>query len=130
MTNRPDVTHHREDISRFMVHLTRDDRQTDQEQGASAEENFLNILNSKTIVALRAHCLHAGSVPEPHREKFSVCCFTECPLSQIEHMIGDLPGRRIQLEPFGLVFKREFLMEKPAQPVIYVNIYIDDKGVL
>jgi hypothetical protein len=44
-------------------------------------------------------------------------------------MIGYMPGRQIQLEPYGFVFSREFLMEKPAQPVFYVNSYGDDKGV-
>jgi hypothetical protein len=34
----------------------------------------------------------------------------------------------VQLEPYGFVFKREFLMEKPAQSVYYVNSYGEDKG--
>ena len=126
MTNRPEVTEHREDISRYMVHLTRDD--TDQ-NGGPARDNFLGILASETIAAYRPHCLHAGQLPDVHRKKFNVACFTECPLSQIRHMVGWMPGRKIQLEPFGFVFKREFLMERNAQPVTYINTYGDDKGV-
>jgi hypothetical protein len=129
MTNRPEVTQYREDISRFMVHLTRDDRATDAERGMETVDNFLNILRTRQILALRPHCLHASRVPERYKDRFQVCCFTECPLSQIEHMIGYMAGRQVQLEPFGFVFKREFLMEKPAQPVFYVNSYGDDKSV-
>lgn len=126
MTNRPEVTEHREDISRYMVHLTRDD--TDQ-NGGPARDNFLGILASETIAAYRPHCLHASQLPDVHRKKFNVACFTECPLSQIQHMVGWMPGRKIQLEPFGFVFRREFLMERNAQPVTYINTYGDDKGV-
>jgi hypothetical protein len=117
VTNRPEVTQYRDDISRFMVHLTRDDRPTDTEHGMEAADNFLNILRTRQIVALRPHYLHASKVPERHKRKVNVCCFTEFPLSQIEHMIGYMPGRQVQLEPFEFVFKREFLIEKPAQPV-------------
>jgi hypothetical protein len=46
----------REDISRFIVHLTRDDRD-DFSDGASARRNLPDILEEQTIRALRPHCL-------------------------------------------------------------------------
>jgi hypothetical protein len=124
----PQVMEYRKDISRFMVHLTRDDRGTD-ENGATARDNFLNILASRTIGAYRPHCLHTKRLPDAHRSKFKVACFTECPLSQIEHMAGSIPGRQISLEPWGFVFHREFLIEMNAQPVTYINSYGSDQSV-
>jgi hypothetical protein len=46
----------REDVSRFIVHLTRNDK-GDFEDGAAARKNFLSILKSKKILASRPHCL-------------------------------------------------------------------------
>ena len=46
----------RTDVSMFMVHLTRDDRnvRTEEAGGNSAKGNFVNILETKRIVALDA----------------------------------------------------------------------------
>jgi hypothetical protein len=44
-------------------------------------------------------------------------------------MAGSIPGRRISLEPWGFVFQREFLIEKNAQPVTYINSYGSDQSV-
>jgi hypothetical protein len=41
----------REDLSRFLVHLTRD------YDGVAAEDNLLSILSEKQIRARNAHCL-------------------------------------------------------------------------
>jgi hypothetical protein len=45
----------REDVSRFMVHLTRDDRD-DYSDGASARANLRSILSEQRIRALSPHC--------------------------------------------------------------------------
>ena len=69
----------RGDLSRFVIHLTRDDR-NDFENGDTAEENFRGIVSDQTILAVRPHCLHAEDIPDEHSRQFSVCCFTEVPL--------------------------------------------------
>ena len=119
--NHTDVTERRADFSRFMVHLTRDD--SGEINGASARENFENILTHGQILALRPHCLHRYKVPRDYRKLFNVACFTETPLDQIEHLVAEISGRRINLEPYGFVFTREFLLRNGAQQAINVSSY-------
>ncbi len=71
----------REDISRFVIHLTRDDT-SDFSNGGSARENFEAIISERSISAYRPHCLHINRIPENLKTKFSVACFTEAPLNQ------------------------------------------------
>jgi len=118
----------RGDLSRVMTHLTRDDRDTD-ENGQPARDNFLQMLSVREITAIRPHCLHRKQIRDVHKHKFRVCCFTECPLTYIKHMIGYMPGRRIQLESYGFVFKRDFVLQAGAQMVVPVNSYGADKRV-
>ena len=113
----------RNDLSRFVVHLTRDDRKDDPEWGQTAPDNFKDIMDSKTILALRPHCLHGKQIPKKHRDKFLVCCFTEVPLHELHLVTRPIQGRRNQYSDYGFVFSREFLVSKGAQPAIYVNSY-------
>lgn len=113
----------RNDLSRFVVHLTRDDQKDDPVHGRTAEENFEGIMNRLMIYALRPHCLHKTQIPDKHREKFAVCCFTEVPLQELHLLTRSIKGRRNQYSDYGVVFSREFLMLKGAQPAIYLNSY-------
>jgi hypothetical protein len=119
---RSNVTDDREDFSRFVVHLTRDDRGSDA-NGGPAPANFRRILDQQQILAVRPHCLHGKSVPTDRLNDFRVACFTETPLHQIRKLTRRVAGRRIHLRPFGFVFKRQFLEEKGGQPAIYINNY-------
>lgn len=112
----------RSDISRFVVHLTRDDTK-DFTDGGSAEDNFQAIIEDRRICAYQAHCIHASEIPQNLLKKYSVACFTEVPLTQLHLLTKHIPGRKIQLQPFGLVFSREFIISKGAQPAIYINSY-------
>jgi len=116
----------REDVSQFIIHLTRDNRDTFGDTGSPAEENFLSILNSRKIRAIKPHCLfneRLEELPRPQREKLKVACFTEVPLNQLHLLVNKIPGRRIKLEPYGFVFKKEFITEAGGQPAIYINSY-------
>ena len=128
MIGRPEVTESREDISRFMVHLTRDDS-NEWDEGQSAKRNFLAIYNDRKILALKAHCLHAKKVQGFLQAKFNVACFSEMPLAAIKHVTQPIAGRQIQLEPFGFVFKRDFIISKGGQQVTYVNSYEGNDAV-
>lgn len=115
----------REDFSRFIVHLTRDDTDTFK-NGSSARENFISILKSKEILCSRPHCLYnkqLTKLSEELRDKFNVSCFTEVPLSQIHLLTKKIEGRQIELSPYGLVFSKEFIVKNGGQPAIYVNSY-------
>lgn len=120
----------REDISQFIVHLTRDDSKTFSSGGATAKENFARIIKNRIIGAYRPHCLYNKkletldkTVAKTIWKALKVACFTEVPLNQLHRLVGEIPGRTIKLEPYGIVFKKEFIIEKGGQPAIYVNSY-------
>lgn len=115
----------REDISQFVVHLTRDDRKTFT-NGSSARDNFISIYKHKNILASRAHCLHNKKLkllPKNLQKEMRVSCFTEVPLNQIHLLTRPIPGREIEFAPFGFVFTKDFILENGAQPAIYLNSY-------
>ena len=114
----------REDLSHFVVHLTRDDRKDN--EGSTARRNFEEILSDKKIIAFNPHCIfnkQLKEIPEKIRNEFDVSCFTEIPLHQIHLLIQPMKGRTIKLEPYGFVFRKDYLISKGAQPAIYINSY-------
>ncbi|WP_176474697.1 hypothetical protein [Pseudoalteromonas sp. HM-SA03] len=55
------------------------------------------------------------------KNAFKTVCFTETPLDQINKLaVEDFP-RRIRLQPYGLVFWRENMIEVGTNPAIYLN---------
>jgi hypothetical protein len=110
----------RKDFSRFLVHLTRNTR------GIKAEENLINMLDHRKIEARNFHCLFGPKIKKMEltkklKKSFKTVCFTETPLDQIFKLtVEDFP-RRIKLRPYGLVFWRDVLLEKGANPAIYIN---------
>lgn len=130
MIGRPEVTEHREDVSRFMVHLTRNDvGEWKGGAGNTARQNFLDIYHERTILAAKAHCMHARKMTPSQRKKCRVACFTAMPLTAIKHVAKPIPGRQIELEPYGFVFKRDFIIENGGQEVSYVNSYRGNNAV-
>jgi hypothetical protein len=124
-------TRDREDVSQFVVHLTRNDSK-DFTDGCTAEENLKSILKSKRVIATRSHCIFNNEISDlgkSFKKKFSVACFTETPLSQIHNLTRKIEGRKIELEPFGVVFKKELLIEKGAQQAIYINSYNSNQSL-
>lgn len=110
----------RDDLSRFLVHLTRD------YSDATAEDNLLSMLRQKRIEARNAHCLFAPKVSKIGfsnvlKKQFNTVCFTETPLNQLQHLAQEIPGRKIELCPFGLVFWKANLLEAGANPAVYIN---------
>lgn len=116
----------RDDISQFVVHLTRDDTKDFGDRGGTARENFVKILLEKRVGAFRSHCQfnpQLKKIGEEIESKFRVACFTETPLNMLHLLVQEIPGRSIRLEPYGLVFKKRFLVEEGAQQAIYINSY-------
>lgn len=115
----------RDDVSQFVVHLTRNDTK-DFSDGDKALENLKSILKSRTIIAARPHCIFNKEIDDhggAFKNKCKVACFTETPLSQIHNLAREIEGRQIKLEPYGLVFKKELLIQSGAQQAIYINSY-------
>jgi hypothetical protein len=76
------------------------------------------------VNAIKPHCLHLPMLkfqPKSIREKFKVACFTETPLTEVKNLLN-IP-RKINLEAYGLVFERDFLLRKGAQPAQYFSEY-------
>jgi hypothetical protein len=115
----------REDVSRFMVHLTRDDRD-DYSDGGSARSNLRSILSEQRIRAISPHCTFNSKIkklPAKIAQRFNTTCLTETPLNQIHLLVRDIPGRRIKMEPYGICFKKDFIIEQGGQPALYINEY-------
>lgn len=115
----------REDVSRFIIHLTRND-QNDFSDGATARHNFVAILKSKKILSVRGHCLYNNQLKkldESISKKFAVACFTEVPLNQLHLLVREIPGRNVKLQPYGFCFTKEFIVHAGGQPAIYINSY-------
>jgi hypothetical protein len=55
------------------------------------------------------------------QKQFNSVCFTEVPFSQLRHLAAEIKGRRIKLQPYGLVFSKENLLKRGASPALYIN---------
>jgi len=114
------IARNREDISRFLVHLTRD------YEDNPSKNNLINILREKTIFARNAHCLVMHKIKQMGfsnvlKKKFNTVCFTETPLTQIKQLVSEIEGRKIRLKPYGLIFWKDDLFEKGSSPAVYIN---------
>ncbi len=115
----------REDLSPYLVHLTRDNRRHFRKTGLTAALSFENIWKEQTIKARRVLCIHREQILQEDpkiQAMFRVVCFTSTPLTQIKHVVGVL-RQEYKFEAYGFIFKREFLYGKGAQKAIYINQY-------
>jgi len=109
----------RDDFSRFLIHLTRDN------EDADALENLINILNESKITARNPHCLFKYELDRMNmsvtlKRRFNTVCLTEVPLNQIKSLTGEI-NRQIKLKPYGLVFWKDDLFDRGVSPAIYIN---------
>lgn len=134
MTRRiEDILHFRSDISPFLVHLTR------ASEIGTADENLESILDSKLLIgggtlisdarfALTLTTINAMRAVDRLRF-FDAISFSETPLSEI-HCLFEISARRVNLEPWGVVFLKDRLKERGVSPVIYINNEHGDKDAL
>jgi hypothetical protein len=119
-----EAVRNRSDVSRFLVHLTRNNKAEYPRTGGTARETFEAIMREKKIRAKGIHCLHGRQLklqPLEISRQCRVVCLTETPLDEIKHLTEVY--RAIDLENYGFVFPKSFLLAKDAQPAIYVNGY-------
>jgi hypothetical protein len=110
----------REDLSKFLVHLTR------KFDAQAADDNLISILRERLIHARNVHCLFKHELSRFGftallSAEFNTVCFTEAPLMQLRRLTGRIPGRQIALQPYGLVFNKDTLLTQGANPAIYLN---------
>lgn len=126
-----DVLLFRHDISPFLVHLCRN------HEGLNAKDSLEEILKKKKLYSKNGtEVSHAkfgvNTIDMNDEEKlryFGAVCFTETPLNEI-HCLLEISQRRIDLEPYGLVFLKKSLISKGVSPVIYLNNINQDKDSL
>ena len=114
----------RDDLSRFVVHLTRE------YDGNSPLSNLRRILANRTIEARSVNCVYGPllgrlGLTKKLKSKFETVCFTETPLTQVRHLTNPKLKRQIELAPYGLVFRQDFLLEHQGGPVHYLNAIYD-----
>lgn len=122
MRNIKDILLFRQDISPFLVHLTRDIP-----NGLTAHQALESIIRQRhlhskgtEISDARFGIAHSG-MPDTDRLKyFGAVSLTETPISKI-HCLLDIAYRQIQLQPYGLVFLKERLQMRGVSPVVYLN---------
>ena len=113
----------RRDFSKHLVHLTRDFHES------HARDNLLSILSGFTIEARSpfgvaiARLKLAGCDTESALASQSVCCFSETPLEDLGGLIDPGVWTEFGFQPYGVVFARDFMLAKGANPVWYLNSY-------
>lgn len=110
----------RNDISPFLVHLTRD-----WDSKHLAKDNLVNILTTHSLkyasqISDAKYGMPSKTLSVTDSSYFSAFSFTETPLGEI-HNLMDIAGRYCNLKPYGLVFLKDKLKKKGVSPVIYIN---------
>jgi hypothetical protein len=124
---REQLLNEKRDYSPFLVHLTKDDYAFDtngEKIPYPAMFVLEQILDEKELKAFNAFCLFNSAIVTQNKDiqdLFKVTCFTETPIDQIEILTIKVYGRECKLEPYGLVFTKEYIREKQGNPVFYVN---------
>lgn len=112
----------KKDFSPFLVHLTREDEEY------CAKDVLKIILDENTLRAYNHYCYFSTALnnqenPESMllQNEFRVVCFTETPIDQIDVLLYEVTNRRFKPDPYGLVFKKDYIREKGGNPVFYVT---------
>lgn len=113
-----DLLHRRNDLSTFLVHLTRTS------DDANGRQHLLSIVEESTIRArspfgpaahLEEHLAGSSSTQK-------VVCFTETPLEHAWMMLQDIEGRQVHFEPYGLAITKTTARKAHFNPVWYSDI--------
>jgi hypothetical protein len=124
-----EVLSRRNDLSTFVVHLTRDfEDVTDDGQPFlfPASESLAQIIRERQLRAISPMgWAHDQDDPnEPTKQTQRVVSFSETPLEHIWAMFAQIEDRvrRIQLKPYGLAFSKIVARQLGVNPVWYVDM--------
>ena len=105
------------DYSPYLVHLTR--------QGEfSPAKGVLECILDEGLIAYNHYCIFKDEINKLGKnvqDKFKVVCFTETPIDLIEILLERVQGRSTLFEPYGLVFKKDYIRDKSGNPVFYIT---------
>src|SRR5947209_6069355 len=107
-----DILKFRGDIPPFLVHLTRN------LDNVTAKERLRSILNQGQLHASERQISDArfgtftnNMSAADLKRFFGAVCFTETPLSEV-HCLLEIQYRNVNLEPYGLVFLKQKLIQR------------------
>ncbi len=140
-----DVLNFREDLSPFIVHLTKRGYFNSEIKFQTAKSALENIIKSKQLICAKypkvnslfknnmsvaCYGMNTSRMDEDEmRELFSSVSFTETPLNEV-HSLLNINNHSVNLEPYGLVFLRKELEAKGVSPVLYLNNILGDKDTM
>jgi len=110
----------RDDLSTFVVHLTRD------YGGSSARTNLESIVRDGAILARSGigqavSRLREAGLPT---ESQKCVCFTETPLQHMHLLLGSIEGREVSLEPYGVAITKRIARGNSVNPVWYIDMTV------
>src|SRR5579862_7757618 len=115
-----ELLHRRNDLSTFLVHLTRDGG------GQSALQNLISMLSSNVIEARNVYGM--GRTMSHNNPAFAesqrVVCFTETPLEHAWIMCQEIENRAFQFGPYGIAFTKTWARREGVNPVWYIDITV------
>lgn len=119
-----EILSQRTDLSTFLVHLTKD--------GAShsALDVLKKILGSGQVKALSpfGHAVQILRNAKMSLESQHCVCFTETPLVHLRLLLGEIKGRSVKLQPFGIALPKKLGRTLGLNPVWYINMTPGAKG--
>lgn len=113
-----EVLNRRNDLSTFVVHLTRDSNERD------ADANLRSIIDSCTLRATTPFgwATSQDEASDPAKQTQRCVCFSETPLEHIYSMVANILGRSVRLKPYGVAFTKIRARQKGVNPVWYVDM--------
>lgn len=116
-----DILFFRSDLSPFLVHMTKQNGKTSAKDVLYAILSERKINSGESAVSDARFGINTTNMDEEIKKKcFYASCFTETPLNEI-HTLLEIKYRKINLEPYGLVFMKKNLAEKGVSPCLYIN---------
>jgi hypothetical protein len=114
-----DVLNRRNDLSTFLVHLTRDHHDR-----APADVVLETIIRERRLRALTpmGWAKQQDDALDGTRQSQRVVCFSETPLEHTYSLFADISGRQVHLQPYGLALTKVVARMMGAQPVWYVDM--------
>jgi hypothetical protein len=121
-----DLLHRRNDLSTFLVHLTRS------QGGVPARENLLTILVECMLRAATpmGMLVSKANVPQTVKDTQRVVCFTETPLEHVWMLVENIKHRAVKLEPYGVAFTKSWARRSGINPVWYIDITIGHEWLI
>lgn len=105
------LLYRRLDLSTFLVHFTREGN------NRTAYENLSSILSDGRLNAGS----RLGKAKDTSVANQEVVCFTETPLEHAWTLTGEIKGRQVTLQPYGVVFTKIWARRKGVNPVWYID---------